>query len=122
MIHALDHMQRLHERCEEDSNRAAIARKTPTLTSVVHEIKNLMDSISYELMNKYSLQARSLAEQNLRFMDTHAEPLRADIMSQVASGKLSVAEGTDCLEAIRWLQRVSVHVDRITFHLYASNT
>lgn len=121
MIHALDHMQRLHERCEEDSYRATIARKTPTLTSVVHEIKNLMDSITDELSGKHPEQARSLAEQNLRLIDTHAEPLRADIMSQVASGKLSVAEGTDCLEAIRWLQRVSLHVDRISHHLLATS-
>ena len=120
MIHALDHMQRLHERCEEDSSRAIVARKTTLLTGAVHEIKNIMDGITDALASKNMQQARSLAEQNLRYVDTHAEALREQTMQLVASGKLTIAEGTDCLEAIRWLQRVSVHVDRITFHFNAA--
>ncbi|MDQ1363254.1 MAG: phosphate:Na+ symporter, partial [Pseudomonadota bacterium] len=117
LIHALDHMQRLHERCDEDTDRAATARTTPVLSAVIHEVKNSMDSIADQLSDKHPEQARSLAEQNLRLIDTHAEPLRARIMGMVASGKLNIAEGTDCVEAVRWLQRVSVHVDRITHHL-----
>jgi phosphate:Na+ symporter len=122
LIHSLDHMQRLHERCEEDTDRAATARNSATLSAVVHEVKTAIDNISDQLSNKHLHQARSLAEQNLRLMDTHAEPLRAEIMRIVASGKLTVADGTDCLEAIRWLQRVSVHIDRITHHFLVANT
>jgi phosphate:Na+ symporter len=118
-IHAIDHMQRLHERCEEDAGRAETARTTAELSGAVHSIKTALDEISYELAGKNLHQAHSLAAQNLRFMDTHAEPLRADIMRDVASGKLNVREGTECLEAIRWLQRVSVHIERITDHLQA---
>ena len=45
------------------------------------------------------------------------DPLRDLIASRVADDSLNVPEATDCLEAIRWLHRVSHHVARINYHL-----
>jgi phosphate:Na+ symporter len=38
-------------------------------------------------------------------------------MEQVAAGSLPVEEGTALLEAMRWLRRVSQHLQRICRHL-----
>ena len=38
-------------------------------------------------------------------------------MAKVAEGEFDVADATDRLEAIRWLQRSGDHVARITSHL-----
>ena len=45
------------------------------------------------------------------------EPMRDIIASSVASGRLGIPAATDCLEAIRWLDRVSHHIARISLHL-----
>lgn len=121
LIHSLDHLQRLHERCEEDADRAHTAQHAAALSALVSDMRRNLDSIMYELSGQNSQHARSLAAQNLHLIDIHAETLRSEFMSQVASGKLSVAEGTDHLEAIRWLQRVSMHVDRVCHHLLSAN-
>ncbi|TNF32644.1 MAG: Na/Pi cotransporter family protein [Gammaproteobacteria bacterium] len=117
IIHCLDHMQRLHERCEEDADRAATARRLETLSGVGHDIRIAIDEISYALASNQYAQALSLAEQNLKMINNQAEPLREIFMHHVATGKMNVREATDALEAIRWLLRVSAHVSRIAFHL-----
>ena len=45
------------------------------------------------------------------------EPLRDMIAASVADDRLDVPEGTNCLEALRWLDRVSHHITRINLHL-----
>ncbi len=37
--------------------------------------------------------------------------------SSIANGRLDIPDATDCLEAIRWLDRVSYHVNRIALHI-----
>jgi len=38
-------------------------------------------------------------------------------MEKVATGKFDVLQANDYLEAIRWLDRVSDHIERISFHI-----
>jgi phosphate:Na+ symporter len=44
--------------------------------------------------------------------------MRDKIATYVAEGRMTVPEATDCLEAIRWLNRVGHHIARINYHLY----
>jgi len=44
------------------------------------------------------------------------EPLRSTIVEKTARDTLDVDNATHCLEAIRWLERVSQHIARISFH------
>ena len=45
------------------------------------------------------------------------DPVRDIIATGVTYGRIDVPEATDCLEAVRWLDRVSHHVARISLHL-----
>ena len=45
------------------------------------------------------------------------EPYRHLIMSRIAEGKQDVASATESLRAIRWLERVSNHLDHLMWHL-----
>ena len=65
-----------------------------------------------------ALRAQQTADEIL----THREALRATILADTASGRLTIPESTDYLEAVRWLVRVSQHLARITWHLeHAAN-
>jgi len=116
MIHTLDHMQRLHERCEEEEKRAITLRNTKhftkerdTIVLAINSIIEAMESQQWHKMLKYSNRARATLHKYLK-------PHRKMIIRQIAKGEVDVEEGTDYLEAVRWLKRVSLHISRISYH------
>jgi phosphate:Na+ symporter len=116
LTHCLDHMQRLHERCEEDEDRARTASTAPELLKL-HDI--LMNSISEDIediANSHWTQYTSRANKTADLIHKEVEPLRATILEEIARDTLDVDTATHYLEAIRWLTRVSQHIARISFH------
>jgi len=117
MIHALDHLQRMHERCDEDESRVVTARETAEL---VDECNRLNDTIETSLhaihTNDWYEAVRCSAEQRLHIYEQDA-PHRERIMQAIANFQLDVPQGTRQLEATRWLRRVSHHIARISAHL-----
>jgi len=116
MIHTLDHMQRLHERCEEEEDRAITIRDTKDFTKerdiVVLAIQSIMESMEgkkWHNMYKIADKTKSLLYKQLK-------PYRISIVARIARGELDVEEGTDYLEGIRWIKRVSWHLTRISYH------
>ncbi|NEQ48117.1 MAG: Na/Pi cotransporter family protein [Leptolyngbya sp. SIOISBB] len=117
MMHALDHLQRIHERCEEDEDRAHTVQKTPDLTM---EYQVLIDSIADEIValqkNRWN-QAAHTAAIAAKQIHQKVHPYRDLTIAQIAQGDIDVVQGTARLEAIRWLRRVSKHIARITQHM-----
>jgi len=117
LVHTLDHLQRLHERCEEDEDRAITARETADLSLIKQDLISAIDDTLDKIMlaNWDEIAIRSLeVEQDIT---EQVEPMRDVIASGVAKGRLHIPDATDCLEAIRWLERVSHHITRISLHL-----
>jgi phosphate:Na+ symporter len=117
LVHALDHLQRLHERCEEDEDRAITARETADLSSIkqslISAIEDVLDIIM--LANRGDIAVRS--RQVELDITEQVDPMRDIIASSVANGRLDVPAVTVCLEAIRWLVRVSHHISRNSLHI-----
>ena len=117
MMHALDHLQRIHERCEEDEDRAHTVQKTPDLAV---EYQVLTDSIADEIAslqkNRWDQAAHTAAIAAKR-IHHKVRPYRDLTIAQIAQGEIGVVQGTARLEAIRWLRRVSKHITRITQHM-----
>ncbi|MDH5765559.1 MAG: Na/Pi symporter [Gammaproteobacteria bacterium] len=116
-IHALDHMQRIHERCEEEQNRAITAQQTKELESIYQKIKSGLVIIIVHIEQDDWSTAAEQSDIIYSFINEQAEPLRDRIMSHIAHGKIDVPLATDQLEGIRWLRRVSRHINRICQHL-----
>lgn len=121
MIHALDHMQRLLERCTE-TGRIHMARDTAQLQQVVTVLDACLVTILHSLEPGQWQQADAAAGEASAVLDNQTEALRETIMQQVARGELDVPGGTDQLEAIRWAQRTGTHIARITSHLAPMHT
>lgn len=115
-IHTLDHLQRLHERCEEEEDRAMTARGTASLLTekdlLIKTIRACLTDIEADAWQ----QAADRSTQTTDKIHEKIRPYREQVMHSIGTGELSVEDGTDCLEAIRWLRRVSKHVARITQH------
>jgi len=117
LIHALDHMQRLHERLEEDTERA----RTVLSLSSLKKLRNELSDIILDIVDSKALQLEAGGVTRLDIflseVTKQAEVLRNQTMVSIASGELTVVVGNKHLEAIRWLRRVSIHVNKIMMHL-----
>jgi len=116
MIHTLDHLQRLHERCEEDAYRAVVVREASELTEENILMKSSVVSIREQVVNHHWQAAIHQADQLALEMYKRVKPLRAKLMTETAKGDINIPQVTARLEAIRWLDRVSKHVARICHH------
>lgn len=116
MIHTLDHLQRLHERCEEEEDRAITLRDTKYFAKerdiMIDGIKVLIEAM--ESGEWYKVLKSSQATKNRLYKSL--KPSRAAVVKQIARGEIDVANGTDYMEGIRWLKRVSWHLVRISYH------
>ena len=120
MFHTLDHLQRLHERCEEDEERAVTARDTAELAEECSLLINSIRSIINDIENNNWLQAAENAKAAAAKIHVKVRPYRRSVIAGIANGTFDVYTGTGKLEAIRWLRRVSKHIERITEHVQLS--
>jgi phosphate:Na+ symporter len=117
LVHALDHLQRLHERCEEDEDRAITARETADLSSIKHGLVSAIVDVQDKIMRADWVDIAVRSRKVELDIGEQVDPMRDIIASSIASGRLDIPDATDCLEAIRWLDRVSHHVNRIALHI-----
>ena len=118
LIHALDHLQRLHERCEEDEDRAQTAQATPELIEdsqlLLVTLQNLVRFVQEQRWQTATQEVKQVSA----LIHHKVKPYRVQTVNQIATGQIDVLTGTARLEAIRWLRRVSKHITRSTLHLY----
>ncbi|RZM82418.1 Na/Pi cotransporter family protein [Leptolyngbya iicbica LK] len=117
MMHALDHLQRIHERCEEDEDRAYTAQRTVDLAAEYRLLVESVDEAIAALQSSDWYQANQIATTSAKHIHQQVRPYRDQTIAQMAQGELDVVQGTARLEAIRWLRRVSKHIARITGHM-----
>ncbi|MEN9223759.1 MAG: Na/Pi symporter, partial [Thermostichus sp. BF3_bins_97] len=117
LIHALDHLQRIHERCEEEEDRANTVKLTPELAAEHTLLLETLNQLSTAIPAHRWDQAAYQAQQTAQHIHSKVRPFREATLAQVASGAMDVATGTAKLEAIRWLRRVSRHLARISEHM-----
>ena len=116
-IHALDHLQRLHERCEEDEDRGITATKTPSLSEQCALLVDSNQAVRDAMARNAWREATRTARTTQDAIHEQVRPYRAGVVEQIASGAAAVPAGTASLEALRWLRRVSKHVARVTDYL-----
>ena len=117
LIHALDHMQRLHERIEEDVDRAKSMLEFNALDPLRHELERLMSEIVATESLRINQESVRRLQVFLHEVTYRASELRDLTMSEIAESKITVSMGNKQLEAIRWLRRVTIHVQKIIYHL-----
>jgi len=120
LIHTLDHLQRLHERCEEEEYRAIVARESDELKDVTSQSLNSVNK-TLECLEMDHWNEAAICSNNSYVQIREQRPvLREDIVKMLATDKLNVPSATEKLEAIRWLNRVNKHISRITQHYHES--
>ena len=116
-VHILDHLQRLHERCDEEEYRALVAKNNEALSLFVKQFIIALDNISANIDRQSWRENAQLANVANNALLTELAPVRDKVMSNITVGEITVSQATHKVEAIRWLKRVSYHISRITHHL-----
>lgn len=117
MIHILDHLQRLHERCEEESDRAEASKQFPTLLKSSQRMAQDIETFREMILQEKWRQTIPLSKALSQFICRDVETYRSEMVEQMGQGKISAEQCWDSLEAIRWMQRVSHHLTRLSSHL-----
>ena len=117
MIHTLDHLQRLHERCEEESDRARASRHYSDLIDTSHQLEKDVIELHNLIGQKKWSQMVKLTRKLHHAIRQDSEGYRHRMVQQMGQGKLSAEQCQDALQAIRWMERVSKHLYRISYHM-----
>jgi len=117
MIHALDHLQRLHERCEEEADRAEASKKFPTLSKANQRLTADLVLIKESMGSGKWLNTVKQTKELHDFICQDAETYRHKMVQKMGQGEIEADKCWDALEAIRWMERVSKHLYRISYHL-----
>ncbi|MCT0219591.1 Na/Pi symporter [Synechococcus sp. CS-1329] len=120
LLHSLDHLQRLQERCEEEPERASTVRQSGALQKERHELLVTLEQLGPLVETRQWQEVARCSLATSQSLHRRVKPLRQGVMAQVASGEVEVEEASQRLEAIRWLRRVSQHLGRISSHLEAA--
>lgn len=120
LMHTLDHMQRLHERCEEEEDRAVTARRSVPLKSQREALIATIGGMIADIADDRWPAAIQRADAVRRDIHEAVRHYRENVIAQMAGGELDITRGTEQLQALRWLRRVTRHVSRISRHFYDS--
>jgi len=122
LLHGLDHLQRLHERCEEEQDRLHTAATSSSLVAERQLLLSTLEQVPPLVAQGRWPQAGGLARSCAAALDRRSRSYRQEVLAAVASGRIDVDGGTARLEAIRWLGRVSQHLERACNHLGATGS
>ncbi|WP_432474126.1 Na/Pi cotransporter family protein [Amphritea sp. HPY] len=117
LLHALDHLQRLHERCEEESDRAITASTARPLESMCQLLSATVSGVDQDISSGRWMDAYLRANRCRIRIEEDSSQCRDQVTQAIADSQIDVPQGTDMLEAIRWTRRVSRHLARINYNL-----
>ncbi|WP_448566403.1 Na/Pi cotransporter family protein [Thalassotalea ganghwensis] len=117
IIHVLDHMQRIHERCDEASTHSANLLRQQQVDAILEQVRDEISQIATCFDEEQWRKAQKIAYSTRKNLAKMLEPVRNNIMERIAQGELTVPQATELMEGMRWLQRIINHIARIAHHL-----
>lgn len=117
IIHIMDHLQRLLDRCEEHEKTMLFLERTESLQRIKRKFLACNLSIQRVLKQDAYFDAQKVAQRCEKTIDKVVDEKRDEITTLMANGSLEIPIGTKELEAIRWIKRVTNHITSIAYHV-----
>jgi phosphate:Na+ symporter len=117
LFHAMDHIQRLHDRCYEEVDRVDNLRNIEGTQPDRKKVTAVFVEVIDDLENNDWLAAAERSNELAAHITNRADLLRHNIMEHVADNRISIETGTASLDAVRWLDRITGHVARLSHYL-----
>lgn len=120
IIHITDHLQRLIDRCQEDQKSIDFLVRSAYLKE---GFEWLCEAIAFQLksLEKQTYhEATIYGEKRAKKIQKFVSHTRDSLTALMADDTVSIIEGGSALEALKWLNRTSSHVARISKHMEAA--
>lgn len=117
LLHALDHIQRLHERCDEDAIRAKRAFGDMETRHAGSELISALRDVKVLLESQRWLEAQKISDTLEDWTKKEEDIVRSKVIAKVASGAIDTYKATEIFESMRWMRRVSKHISHIVRYL-----
>lgn len=120
IIHITDHLQRLIDRCQEDQKSIDYLIRSEYLKE---GFEWLYEDIEFQLKSMENQQygeATIFGKKSAKKIKKFVSQTRDSLTALMADDTVSIIEGGNALEALKWLRRTSVHIARISKHLEAA--
>lgn len=117
LFHAMDHIQRLHDRCYEDVDKVTDLKYIEDTELDRKKVASVFVDVINDLEHNDWLAAAERSNELAANITNRVEELRHNIMENVADNRISVPRGNSSLDAVRWLDRISGHVARLNHYL-----
>jgi len=115
LLHALDHLRRLAQRCRQGA-RSAVLRRDPRLRRMARALRLALAPPAPGAGRAQSARLERFATLAARW----SEPYRQRVLARAAAGAFSADEAARRLDAHRWARRSALHASRIVHHLRAA--
>ncbi|UFH60066.1 Na/Pi cotransporter family protein [Sulfurovum mangrovi] len=120
IIHITDHLQRLIDRCQEDQKSIDFLMRSEYLKEgfgwLYEDIEFQLKSLDISNYNESTIFGKKSEKKIKKFVFESRESLTA----LMADDTVSIIEGGNALEALKWLSRTSSHIARISKHMEAA--
>lgn len=120
LFHAMDHIQRLYDRCYEDIDKVKDLEYIEDTASDRKKVATEFVMLVSDLENNNWSAAVERTDNLAKYVIKREEQLRHIIMEHVADNHISVARGNASLDAVRWLARINRHAERLSHYLGAT--
>lgn len=115
LLHALDHLRRLAQRCRQGA-RIATLRRDPRLRRMARALRLALAPVAPDARRDRPERLERLSGLAARW----SEPYRQRALGRAAAGGFSAEEAARRLDAHRWARRSAQHAWRIAHHLRAA--
>lgn len=116
ITHALEHQQRFYHRILEIGSISSAYQSTEVNSLLLELCNNIQTLQIYHQKSEWK-EAEQFATKMAQSMNIKTDALRDELIAHVASDTLDVPIANNYLHALRWLNRVSTHISRISFYL-----
>ncbi len=117
LIHIIDHMQRLHERLKESPQRIEVLNTDMQTRELLRTLADGLAELTLMVEEKQWAQIGRDSEKRGADLTFQLDQQRNRIMRNIALGVFTVPEAEERMEAVRWLQRVVNHIQRLGIHI-----
>lgn len=117
LLHVLDHMSRLVERCRHVVPTLGASADEVELQQMSERLKEFARLHVELLRQSHRYGSVDQAEEVLERFEQFEQPFRSHVIGRVADGEISIYEADNLLDRARWLHRVNRHVGKIILHL-----
>ncbi len=117
LLHALDHMGRLSDRCRHVEPPYKGKAEVPELLDMTGRLKSALGHQVAMLEQSRFAENEDYEPELLEAFKQFEHPFRSHVINRVAEGEIDIQEADTLLDRARWLLRVNRHIGKIVVHL-----